>query len=396
MNIIDTSRMRSIRDRLDRIFADKEVLFRSAGEVRFVRIGRRVQIGAALLVAAVLVAWLCATAAMLYNQASVTADRAAMDAKARAIAAEARKVNFFKRAADDIATDLDRRQNALDDMVKSQFGPDANAATVVGKTDTRAATPKKLSAAAPASPVLRLKGIAQRQTQFAQRLATLIDQRSAKAEAAIRSFGLNPKQIANGARIAQGGPFIPWSRSDIAEDEALSALAKSFARLNALEQGLAAIPSGRPTASPMLTSSYGYRRDPFNGQAAFHAGVDFPGSYGQTILAAAAGRVAYVGQRQGYGNVIEIDHGHGIMTRYAHLSGFGVRPGAVVDRGQAIARMGSTGRSTGMHLHFEVRMNGNPINPVRFLEVRQDVLQIQQIAKQRIARHATREASRVG
>lgn len=388
--------MRSIRDRLDRIFADKEVLFRSAGEVRFVRIGRRVQIGAALLVAAVLVAWLCATAAMLYNQASVTADRAAMDAKARAIAAEARKVNFFKRAADDIATDLDRRQNALDDMVKSQFGPDANAATVVGKTDTRAATPKKLSAAAPASPVLRLKGIAQRQTQFAQRLATLIDQRSAKAEAAIRSFGLNPKQIANGARIAQGGPFIPWSRSDIAEDEALSELAKSFARLNALEQGLAAIPSGRPTASPMLTSSYGYRRDPFNGQAAFHAGVDFPGSYGQTILAAAAGRVAYVGQRQGYGNVIEIDHGHGIMTRYAHLSGFGVRPGAVVDRGQAIARMGSTGRSTGTHLHFEVRMNGNPINPVRFLEVRQDVLQIQQIAKQRIARHATREASRVG
>jgi murein DD-endopeptidase MepM/ murein hydrolase activator NlpD len=388
--------MRSIRDRLDRIFADKEVLFRSAGEVRFVRIGRRVQIGAALLVAAVLVAWLCATAAMLYNQASVTADRAAMDAKARAIAAEARKVNFFKRAADDIATDLDRRQNALDDMVKSQFGPDANAATVVGKTDTRAATPKKLSAATPASPVLRLKGIAQRQTQFAQRLATLIDQRSAKAEAAIRSFGLNPKQIANGARIAQGGPFIPWSRSDIAEDEALSALAKSFARLNALEQGLAAIPSGRPTASPMLTSSYGYRRDPFNGQAAFHAGVDFPGSYGQTILAAAAGRVAYVGQRQGYGNVIEIDHGHGIMTRYAHLSGFGVRPGAVVDRGQAIARMGSTGRSTGTHLHFEVRMNGNPINPVRFLEVRQDVLQIQQIAKQRIARHATREASRVG
>lgn len=396
MNIIDTSRMRSIRDRLDRIFADKEVLFRSAGEVRFVRIGRRVQIGAALLVAAVLVAWLCATAAMLYNQASVTADRAAMDAKARAIAAEARKVNFFKRAADDIAADLDRRQNALDDMVKSQFGPDANAATVVGKTDTRAATPKKLSAAAPASPVLRLKGIAQRQTQFAQRLATLIDQRSAKAEAAIRSFGLNPKQIANGARIAQGGPFIPWSRSDIAEDEALSALAKSFARLNALEQGLAAIPSGRPTASPMLTSSYGYRRDPFNGQAAFHAGVDFPGSYGQTILAAAAGRVAYVGQRQGYGNVIEIDHGHGIMTRYAHLSGFGVRPGAVVDRGQAIARMGSTGRSTGTHLHFEVRMNGNPINPVRFLEVRQDVLQIQQIAKQRIARHATCEASRVG
>jgi murein DD-endopeptidase MepM/ murein hydrolase activator NlpD len=197
---------------------------------------------------------------------------------------------------------------------------------------------------------------------------------------------LNPKQIASSARTAQGGPFIPWSQADIAEDEALSALAQSFARLNALEQGLAAIPSGRPTASPMLTSSYGYRRDPFNGRAAFHAGLDFPGSYGQPILAAAPGRVVYVGQRQGYGNVVEVDHGHGILTRYAHLSRFGVRPGALVQRGDAIARMGSTGRSTGTHLHFEVRVNGNAINPARFLEVRQDVLQVQQIAKQRIAR----------
>ncbi|MFO1261102.1 MAG: M23 family metallopeptidase [Sphingomonadaceae bacterium] len=389
------SRLRDLRERLNRIFADKEVFFRSGGEVRFLRISRNLQIGVAALLLAVLLAWLVATAAMLYNQASVAGDRAAMDAKAKQIAAEARKVNFFKRAADDIAADLDRRQNALDDMVKSQFGPSADAASVVGKADDAKSAPasaKKLSdatqkaSASPASAVSRLKGIATRQTLFAQRLAVLIDQRSAKAEAAIRSFGLNPKQIASSARTAQGGPFIPWSQADIAEDEALSALAQSFARLNALEQSLAAIPSGRPTASPMLTSSYGYRRDPFNGRAAFHAGLDFPGSYGQPILAAAPGRVVYVGQRQGYGNVVEVDHGHGILTRYAHLSRFGVRPGALVQRGDAIARMGSTGRSTGTHLHFEVRVNGNAINPARFLEVRQDVLQVQQIAKQRIAR----------
>ncbi len=394
-------------ERLNRIFADKEVFFRSGGEVRFLRISRTVQISAAAMLAAVLLVWLVATAAMLYGQASVAQDRAAMDARAKQIAAEARRVNFFKRAADDIATDLDRRQNALDDMVKSQFGPTsgADAAALLGKNDKASDTApaKKLSdatpaaSASPASAVSRLKAIAERQTHFAQRLATLIDQRSAKAEAAIRSFGLNPKQIANSARTAQGGPFIPWSQSDIAEDEALSALAKSLARLNALEQGLAAIPSGRPTASPMLTSSYGYRRDPFNGQAAFHAGVDFPGSYGQPILAAAAGRVVYVGQRQGYGNVVEVDHGHGILTRYAHLSRFGVRPGALVQRGDAIARMGSTGRSTGTHLHFEVRVNGNAINPARFLEVRQDVLQTQQIAKQRIARvRSADEVRRVG
>ena len=400
-------RLREIGKRLDRIFADKEVFFRSGSEVRFLRVSRNLQIGIAAILVAVMLAWLVATAAMLYGQASVAQDRAAMDAKAKQIAAEARKVNFFKRAADDIAADLDRRQNTLDDMVKSQFGPAADAASVVGKADDSApaspASSKKLSNAAPAaspSPapaVSRLRGIAQRQTDFARRLAVLIDQRSAKAEAAIRSFGLNPRQIANGARTAQGGPYIPWSQSEIADDDALSTLANSFARLNALEQGLAAIPSGRPTASPMLTSSYGYRRDPFNGHAAFHAGVDFPGSYGQPILAAAAGRVVYVGQRQGYGNVVEVDHGHGILTRYAHLSRFGVRPGALVQRGDAIARMGSTGRSTGTHLHFEVRVNGNAINPSRFLEVRQDVLQVQQIAKQRIARvRAADEIRHVG
>jgi murein DD-endopeptidase MepM/ murein hydrolase activator NlpD len=134
----------------------------------------------------------------------------------------------------------------------------------------------------------------------------------------------------------------------------------------------------------METSSYGYRRDPFNGQLAFHSGMDFRGSYGQPILAAAPGKVAYVGPRQGYGNVVEVDHGKGLMTRYAHLSGYGVKVGQSVARGQAIARMGSTGRSTGTHLHFEVRVNGAAVNPRPFLEARQDVLEVQQLAKGRV------------
>ena len=142
----------------------------------------------------------------------------------------------------------------------------------------------------------------------------------------------------------------------------------------------------------METSSYGYRRDPFNGQTAFHAGIDFPGSYGQPIQAAASGRISYVGQRPGYGNVIEIEHGNAILTRYAHLSRFGARVGDDVKRGQTIARMGSTGRSTGTHLHFEVRVHGDAVNPRRFLEARQDVLAIQQLTQARApqSRHAER------
>lgn len=407
MNSIGMSHLRDMRKWLSRIFADKEVFFRSGGEVRFFRISRTVQITIVSLVVAVALLWLAASAAMLFNQARVAGAQAAMDAKAKAVAAEARRVNFFKRSVNDIAADLDRRQNALDDMVRSQFGPVANPADVVGPQEEPAAGnkpgAKKLSdaSAAPANPaaaVGKLRAIENRQTQFARRLTLLIDQRAAKAEAAIRSFGLNPAQIANGARTGRGGPFVPWADDSANDDAALETLSRSFDRLNALEQGLAAIPSGRPTASPVLTSSYGYRRDPFNGHAAFHAGVDFPGSYGQPILAAANGRVVYVGGRPGYGNVVEIDHGHGILTRYAHLSRFGVRPGAQVARGDAIARMGSTGRSTGTHLHFEVRVNGNPINPARFLEVRQDVLQVQQIAKQRIGhvRSVTAKSRNVG
>lgn len=359
--------------------------------MHFVRIGSRLQIGVATLIGGATLCWAGVTGAMLYNQAAVTSAQAALDARAETVAREARKVNAYKRSVGDIADDLGRRQDMLDDMVRSQFGPVAQDPAVIGRPDDgtpaesgKPADEKTLSSAAPG--IEQLRALEQRQSSFARRLAALVDRRAAKAEAAIRSFGLNPAQIAARSGSAQGGPYIPWHSGEANDDDAFTLLAQALARLNALERGLVSIPSGRPTASPMLTSSYGYRRDPFNGAAAFHAGVDFPGRYGQPIIAAAAGRVAYVGPRQGYGNVVEIDHGHGIMTRYAHLSGFGVRPGQAVTRGAAIGRMGSTGRSTGTHLHFEVRVNGAPINPRRFLEVKQDVLQIQQIAKQRVAR----------
>ena len=382
----------SLKKRLGKIFAEKEIFFRTQGRVHFIHIGTRLQIGAALLVGALLLGWLTMTLAMAWNQIAVASDRAAVDARAQNVAAEARKVDAYKRSVNDVAADLARRQDLLDDMVHSQFGASGPDPDVVGAPDDKTSKddtspgPDKISALAPGGAALR--AVEERQTRFARRLVALVDRRSARAENAIRSFGLKPEQIVERAgRSAQGGPYTPWPKGDApADDDALLALAGALARLNALEHGLVSIPSGRPTASPMLTSSYGYRRDPFNGHVAFHAGLDFRGRYGQPILAAAAGRISFVGRRHGYGKVVEIDHGHGIMTRYAHLSGFGVKPGQRVTRGTAIGRMGSTGRSTGTHLHFEVRVNGNPINPRRFLEVKDDVLKVQQIAKQRFAR----------
>lgn len=150
-----------------------------------------------------------------------------------------------------------------------------------------------------------------------------------------------------------------------------------------MERALLAIPSGRPTFNPVITSHYGYRRDPFNGGGAMHSGIDFRGPHGAPILAAANGRVSHAGWRSGYGKCVEIDHGNGLVTRYAHLSRISVAQGQKIGKGEKLGGMGSTGRSTATHLHFEVRMNGKAINPKPFLETQKDVLKIQQIATER-------------
>jgi murein DD-endopeptidase MepM/ murein hydrolase activator NlpD len=127
-----------------------------------------------------------------------------------------------------------------------------------------------------------------------------------------------------------------------------------------------------PTLAPIVegwhSSNFGYRIDPFNGMKSFHEGIDFPANAGASIVAAASGKVVYSGYDAQYGKMVEIDHGNGLLTRYAHASHVFVSDGDLVVRGQRLASVGSTGRSTGPHLHFEVRLNGVPQNPARFLE----------------------------
>lgn len=362
--------------RTSSLFRDQEIYFRSNGEVRFMSLSRRVQVMVAGAVALALAAWALGTGAMLWGQADVALERAAIEAQQDKLSAEAQKVKAVKASVDDIAQDLEARQRGLEALVEDHFGADARE-QIEADAASGAGTPapKKVGDAR----LDRLRQIEARQLAFVAAVTKLANARVAKAEAAIRSFGLNPAQM-RASTSAQGGPYeaarVPAE---------LQRLAVTLGQLDSLESALAAIPSGQPTAAPMLTSSFGYRRDPFNGHPAFHAGVDFPGAYGQPILAAARGRVAYVGQRQGYGNVVEVDHGNGLMTRYAHLAGFATKVGSEVRRGEQLGRMGSTGRSTGTHLHFEVRVNGNPINPRRFLEASDDVLQVQQSAGRRIS-----------
>lgn len=128
------------------------------------------------------------------------------------------------------------------------------------------------------------------------------------------------------------------------------------------------LPSLYPIVDGWYSSNFGFRIDPFTGQKSMHEGVDFPAEAGTPIVASASGKVIAAEWHPAYGKIVEIDHGNGLVSRYAHTSTMAVKEGDLVVRGQRIATVGSTGRSTGPHLHFEVRLNGVPQNPARFLQ----------------------------
>ena len=164
---------------------------------------------------------------------------------------------------------------------------------------------------------------------------------------------------------AQGGPFDSASQAD----PTFKSLFTSWKKLDNLADGAIAVPSEKPVRTAEFTSGYGTRTDPFRGGAARHQGIDLAAPIGTAIYATADGVVMEAGWNNGgYGNLIKVDHGRGIETRYGHLSAILVSPGQHVVRGQQIARMGSTGRSTGSHLHYEVRIDGNAVNPIPFMK----------------------------
>ncbi len=125
--------------------------------------------------------------------------------------------------------------------------------------------------------------------------------------------------------------------------------------------------AGRPIHKGWMSSDFGYRTDPFSGQRAWHAGVDFAGKHGSDIIAVAAGVVTWSSDRYGYGQMIEVNHGNGYSSRYGHNSELLVDVGDIVKKGQVMAKMGSSGRSTGPHVHFEVYKNGKAVNPARYI-----------------------------
>lgn len=179
-------------------------------------------------------------------------------------------------------------------------------------------------------------------------------------------------------RLGLGGPFVPASTPSfeqlngvIAEldqrsDQRSDLFTMIESRLFEKRMRSLMVPNGRPVEAPVV-SGFGFRVDPFSGRAALHTGLDFAADTGTTVSAAAGGLVLPLEVHPQYGNLVEIDHGHGLLTRYAHVSKVLAKAGDIVKRGQPIAEVGTTGRSTGPHLHFEVMVEGVPQDPAKFL-----------------------------
>lgn len=400
-----TTGLRNLRQRVSALFQDHEIFVRTHGHVRFLRVSAVWQKRVALIAGIVLLAWAGATLAVLVNQLLTADERVAVaQQKAAAAASEERIAKYRDRVAE-TAADLEERQALLESVAETHFGidpADMPAEAAAQKTDAQAPAatqPVKTSALDPNLPpeAQILAQVAARQEAFAARLLGAVKGRVAKAETAVAALGLNPDALVRNAAAGRGGPFIPY-RGSKGQAKALgasfAALDGALFRMEVLERTLVAVPSGNPANVLMMSSGFGYRRDPFTGAGAMHAGVDFRGPIGTPILAAAPGRVSFVGVKSGYGKVVEVDHGQGIMTRYAHLSGFTSKVGAQVTAGQQIAKMGSTGRSTGSHLHFEVRLNGVAVNPRRFLEAKADVLEVKNDARQRVGSVAAARGAR--
>jgi murein DD-endopeptidase MepM/ murein hydrolase activator NlpD len=163
-----------------------------------------------------------------------------------------------------------------------------------------------------------------------------------------------------------GGPFVEPAAADPFDNQ-IDQLDTALTRLETVRQTAIALPYGNPAPGHEITSRFGNRIDPFLGRLALHAGIDFQADTGADVRATGAGRVITAGYNSGYGNMVEIDHGHGITTRYGHLSRLLVSEGDTVASGDAIAKAGSTGRSTGPHVHYEVRRDGEATDPIHFL-----------------------------
>ncbi|MDR6625471.1 M23 family metallopeptidase [Caulobacter segnis] len=377
-------RFKRLRQSLEALFPERHVYVRSGGEMRgYVLSTNKQLIGAGGVAVGALWMGVC-TAAMLINALSVSSadqqmikqkaryERLNADREARLNSAVA-QLSATNGSLDELATSVEKRHAALALLVSDFRG-------VPGAADAlKVAKPRLLAA----SPVERIQATRMDQERLIDAAEGFAKSRAERLRLAMRMAGLDASGF-TGRGVSLGGPLIeakdPRALAavlDVDEEFAsrIQHAANDMSDMRSLGAAVKKLPFYKPTSNPALSSSYGVRFDPFTHRPAFHSGLDFPGAMRTPIMATAPGVVSYTGVRAGYGNTVEIDHGGGFKTRYAHLSSIGVRVGQRVAIGSRVGAMGSTGRSTGPHLHYEVWVNGKAQNPNRFLRAGEYVQQ---------------------
>lgn len=383
-------------------FPEHEIYVRSKGRVRFLRVTTSFQLRTLTLLLSVSLLWLGLSGRLVVSQYHVRAERAAISAKARAVEAASQQVEAF---ADDMTRKtrhLEMRQSVMEQAVRQYFGKQAPLSTDMPREslDPKAAdlAPSSSPASGADASVAHIRAVQKhmalvekRQEHNARLISQMAAAHMAQARNVARRSGINPDDVSQLPQ-AMGGPYLPlqwlWSAGKNKPDPILQ-MGQSLVALDQLERGFLRLPSQPPVRKMMLSSGFGLRFDPFTHWPAMHMGQDFTGKTGTAIYAAGSGRVAQAGWSSGYGRLIVIAHSPHISTRYGHLARFLVRPGQEVRAGQVIGLMGSSGRSTGTHLHFELRVQGRAINPVYLLREMPNVLKIQKRTQQRLADAAT-------
>jgi murein DD-endopeptidase MepM/ murein hydrolase activator NlpD len=212
---------------------------------------------------------------------------------------------------------------------------------------------------------LSLKDIERQQISRISRLTSDAEGKASAMQDIIRQAGL---KIDESGADDVGGPYADPQRNEADPfNMSLTNLDNALNRLDIVKETATTLPFGNPAPGRTITSRFGNRLDPFLGRPALHTGIDFRAETGADVKATGAGKVTVAENSGGYGNMVEIDHGQGVSTRFGHLSTILVRAGDKVEAGDIIGRAGSTGRSTGPHVHYEVRRNDTPVDPMRFL-----------------------------
>jgi murein DD-endopeptidase MepM/ murein hydrolase activator NlpD len=304
--------------------------------------------------------------------AQLTETKSALDAQ---LEAETQKQDALNQQLADLQRQLDETKVANLDLTRQVAQNQRALATVIAQRNL-VQTDRTDMAGTIEDLKQRLSTLQESQASFVSHLTERTRQNLGDMEKTVQMTGLKVDdllRLATEPALGQGGPFIPapTDTKDLNEKKLLESVATlddEVGRWEKLQVILRSLPLSAPVDRYYISSGFGERTDPLNGEAAIHEGLDMVDTIKSEVMATAPGRVVFAGWRGSYGRVVEIDHGLGIMTVYAHLDSVLVKVGDLVDYRQAVGKLGNSGRSSGAHVHYEVRFDGKPLDPMGFLK----------------------------